>query len=67
MKLLVINTVPFKNINKNVMSKIATQEEARNKAGLLPLGDRNKCCTKQYAEVTCNLKVSGNYVYKQKA
>lgn len=49
------------------MSKIATQEEARNKAGLLLLGDRNKCCTKQYAEVTCNLKVSGNYDDKQKA
>lgn len=61
MKLLVIKTVPFKNIKLNVMGKIATQEEARDKAGLLQLGDGNKCCTKQYVEVTCNLKVSGNY------
>lgn len=44
------------------MGKIATQEEARDKAGLLPMPtNKNKCCTKQYAEVTCNLKVSGNY------
>ena len=43
------------------MGKIATQEEARKKAGLLQLGDGNKCCTKQYAEITCKLKVSGNY------
>lgn len=61
MKLLVIKTVPFKNIKLNVMGKIATEKEARDKAGLLQLGDGNKCCTKQYAEVTCNLKVSGNY------
>lgn len=43
------------------MGKIATQEEARDKAGLLPLLGGNKCCTKQYAEITCKLKVSGNY------
>ena len=49
------------------MSKIATEKEARDKAGLLQLDDGNKCCTKQYAEITCNLKVSCNYDDNQKA
>ena len=49
------------------MSKITTEKEARDKADLFQLNDGNKCCTKQYAEVTCNLKVSVIMIIIKKA